>query len=260
MALCWGVAHRAELIDLSRAALPGLRAMRWWSDAPYAGMKEAYVIGRVESGRVQWWGNGKIWESAPGSMQLKQPGDVHRDVAIDGPVAFQLITLPTALVERAGVARFTPQLDAGDPRGAALERLHAAVRAGADRLALEVAVTEAIDSLGKIGEAASGYTRPVRRAIELLRTRLDEAVTLDDLAAHAGLDKFHLCRAFRAQVGLPPHAYLTQLRIMRAKQLLVGGVKPSDIARQVGLYDQSQLNRHFRRIVGTTPGQYARRG
>jgi AraC-like DNA-binding protein len=37
-------------------------------------------------------------------------------------------------------------------------------------------------------------------------------------------------------------------------------VKPGDIAQQVGLYDQSQLNRHFRRIVGTTPGQYARRG
>lgn len=254
------MAHRAEQIDVSKADLPGLRAMRWWADEPYTGMKEAYVISRLESGRVRWRGNGKIWDSAPGAMQLKQPGDVHRDVAMDGPVALQLITLPTALVERAGVARFTPQLDAGDPRGAALERLHTAVRAGADRLALEVAVTEAIDSLAKIGEAPSGHTRPVRRAIELLRMRLDEAVTLDDLAAHAGLDKFHLCRAFRAQVGLPPHAYLTRLRIMRAKQLLARGVRPGDIARQVGLYDQSQLNRHFRRIVGTTPGQYARRG
>ena len=52
---------------------------------------------------------------------------------------------------------------------------------------------------------------------------------------------------------------LTQLRIVRAKELLAAGVKPSDIAPQVGLYDQSQLNRHFRRIVGTTPAQYARR-
>jgi AraC-like DNA-binding protein len=72
------------------------------------------------------------------------------------------------------------------------------------------------------------------------------------------MDKFHLCRAFRAQVGLPPHAYLTRLRIMRAKELLAAGVRPSEIAPRVGLYDQSQLNRHFRRIVGTTPGAYAR--
>jgi AraC-like DNA-binding protein len=45
---------------------------------------------------------------------------------------------------------------------------------------------------------------------------------------------------------------------MRAKALLASGVKPSDLAPQLGLYDQSQLNRHFLRIVGTTPGRYAR--
>ena len=83
-------------------------------------------------------------------------------------------------------------------------------------------------------------------------------MTLDALADHANTDKFHLCRAFRAQVGLPPHAYLTRLRIMRAKELLAAGVKPGEVAQQVGLYDQSQLNRHFRRIVGMTPGQFAR--
>ena len=101
------------------------------------------------------------------------------------------------------------------------------------------------------------YKRPVRRAIELLRERLDDEVTLDALADHADTDKFHLCRAFRTQVGLPPHAYLTRLRIMRAKELLAAGVRPSEIAPRVGLCDQSQLNRHFRRLVGTTPGAYA---
>ena len=45
---------------------------------------------------------------------------------------------------------------------------------------------------------------------------------------------------------------------MRAKQLLVAGVKPSEVAPRVGLYDQSQLNRYFRRLVGTSPGAYAR--
>jgi len=58
---------------------------------------------------------------------------------------------------------------------------------------------------------------------------------------------------------VPPHAYLTQLRVRRAKELLVAGVKPSDVACRVGLYDQSALNRHFRRIAGTTPGQFAKR-
>lgn len=89
-----------------------------------------------------------------------------------------------------------------------------------------------------------------------LRERLAESITLDDLATHAALDKFHLCRAFRTQIGMPPHAYLTHLRIQRAKELLLDGVRASEIAPQVGLYDQSQLNRHFRRIVGVTPARY----
>jgi AraC-like DNA-binding protein len=55
---------------------------------------------------------------------------------------------------------------------------------------------------------------------EYLRERLGDPITLDDLAAYAAFDKFHLCRAFRAQVGMPPHTYRTHLRISRAKELL----------------------------------------
>src|SRR5262249_25422530 len=97
----------------------------------------------------------------------------------------------------------------------------------------------------------------LRRALELLHERFADGLTLDELAVHAELDKFHLCRAFRAHVGMPPHAYLTHLRIRRAKELLAAGTRPSDVAAQVGLYDQSSLNRHFRRIVGTTPARFA---
>lgn len=247
---------RTEVLAVS---IPGLRAERWWTDELYAGIKEKYSLARVESGRASFWSGGKVWASAPGSLHIKQPGDVYRDLARDGPIEFQIITLPTSAVESVtGKVRIRPLLDASDPRSAPFQRLHDAVQAGAARFTLEVALAEAIDALATVDAVRPDHSRPVRRAIELLREHIGDAVTLDDLATHAGLDKFHLCRAFRAQVGLPPYAYLTRLRIMRAKQLLVAGVKPGDVAIQVGLYDQSQLNRHFRRLVGTTPGQYAR--
>ncbi|MGK4007985.1 AraC family transcriptional regulator [Sorangium sp. So ce1036] len=246
--------------DELTVSAPGVRAMRWSTDELHVCMKDAYAITRIDAGRSEWWSRGQVWRSAPGSFQLKQPGDVHRDIARDGPGVFQVILLPAQGVERVigKRARVEPQLSAGDERARPFERLHAAVERGADRLALEVAVAEAIAALGAVADQPSERTRPVRRAVELLHARLAEAITLDDLAAHAGLDKYHLCRAFRAQVGMPPHAYLTRLRILRAKALLAAGVRPRDVAPQVGLYDQSQLNRHFRRIVGTTPGQYAR--
>ncbi|MEO8702763.1 MAG: AraC family transcriptional regulator [Kofleriaceae bacterium] len=244
--------------DLIPVSVPGLRVVRSTIETLRVGMKEHYTIGRLEHGRSRWWAQGQVWTSGPGSIQLKLPGDVHRDLAHDGPITLQVVVLPSSDFERvraeAKVA-VHPNLAAGDERGRPFDRLHDAVVAGADRLSLEVAVTEAIAAFAVL-EGAPDHTRPVRRAMEYLREHLGDPVTLADLAHHAGLDKFHLCRAFRAQIGMPPHAYLTHLRIARAKQLLDSGVRASEVAPRVGLYDQSQLNRHFRRIVGTTPGRY----
>ena len=117
---------------------------------------------------------------------------------------------------------------------------------------------EAISALAVAVGARPDYSRPVRLALEYIRARFGDSITLDDLARHAELDKFHLCRAFRAQIGMPPHAYLTHLRIARAKELLRGGVRASDLAPLVGVYDQAQLTRHFRKLVGTTPARYAK--
>jgi AraC-like DNA-binding protein len=225
-------------------------------------MKEYYSVARLENGRSQWWAQGKLWSGQAGSIQLKQPGDVHRDVAHDGLVTFQVVLLSESDFEHIrdeGKIVAHPHLEPTDERARAFHRLHDAVAAGADRLSLEVAVTEAVAAYAQLKSIASHHTRPVRRTIEYLREHLTDVNTLDELALHAGLDKFHLCRAFRAQVGMPPHAYLTHLRIARAKQLLEKGVRASEVAHQVGLYDQSQLNRHFRRILGTTPGRHAGR-
>jgi AraC-like DNA-binding protein len=102
------------------------------------------------------------------------------------------------------------------------------------------------------------WSTPLRRAKDLLRSRYTESLSLDEIANEAGIDKFHLCRAFRDEIGLPPHAYLVHLRIARAMDLLRARLPASRVAAEVGIYDQSQLNRHFKRIVGLTPGQYAR--
>jgi len=242
-------------------SLPGLRAMRGTTTVLHSGMKEQFGIGRIERGDSEWWGGGKVWRSAPGCILVKEPGDVHRDLLRHGPTTFVSITLPTDEVARlrgAGKAVALPQLEAHDPRAAPFHRLLDAACAGADRLALGVAVAEVVSALAAISRAQPDQGRPVRRAMEYLRARLGDAITLDDLADYADLDKFHLCRAFRAQIGMPPHAYLMRLRIVRAKELLRAGVRATDVAPLVGFCDQAQLTRQFRRHVGTTPARYAR--
>ena len=68
---------------------------------------------------------------------------------------------------------------------------------------------------------------------------------------------FHLVRVFRAATGLPPHAYLTQVRLQHAKRLLAAGALIAWVAADTGFTDQSHLARHFKQVTGVTPGQYA---
>jgi AraC-like DNA-binding protein len=96
----------------------------------------------------------------------------------------------------------------------------------------------------------------IRRARAYLLAHLTERVRLDELAAHVRMDKYHFVRLFSARVGLSPYAFLTQARIVRARELLRAGESVADVAAAVGFCDQSQLHRHFRRIVGVTPGQF----
>lgn len=244
------MASRARRLPVS---WPGLWAARVSSDEPHTGMKDAFFISRFESGRSRFWAHGRAWAGAPGSIVVLQPGDVHRDLEREGSIDYQFIGFSAPDVD---VPPLRACLPVDDPRGVPLQRLHDAVAAGAEALALECSFTEAIAAMAAIREPRVEPTRSVRRALELMHDRLADALTLADLSEHAALDKFHLCRAFRAQVGMPPHAYLTQLRIMRAKALLASGTRPKDVAPLVGMYDQSQLNRHFRRIAGVTPGQF----
>src|SRR4029077_6460511 len=135
------VAARKHLLPVS---VPGLRALRWSSDELYVGMKETYTITRVEAGRSPFFTRGKVWSSVPGSLRIQEPGDVVRDLSREGPTTYQIVAFPPRTVESLiGRTRIHPHPAAGDARGAAFQRLHDAVQAGANRLALEVAVAEA---------------------------------------------------------------------------------------------------------------------
>ena len=87
---------QVEPIPLS---VPGVRAIRRRSDAPYFGLKEVFSICRFESGRSEFWTHGRTWPGRPGSVVIHQPGDVHRDVSRDGPITYQVIALPPAVVD-----------------------------------------------------------------------------------------------------------------------------------------------------------------
>ncbi|EGX61221.1 AraC family transcription regulator [Streptomyces zinciresistens K42] len=96
------------------------------------------------------------------------------------------------------------------------------------------------------------------RAREVLEGRMAEPPSLERLADDLGTGPFALLRAFRDVYGMPPHTWLTDARVRRARRMLDAGVSPAEAAVAVGFTDQPHLNRHFSRIVGVPPGAYQR--
>ena len=106
---------------------------------------------------------------------------------------------------------------------------------------------------------SNGERIAVHRVRSYIEEHFSESIALSGLASIAKLSAFHLHRMFCLETGMPPHAYLTQVRINRAKSLLRRRLPLSEIAAAVGFADQSHFTRHFRKVVGVTPGQYASR-
>jgi len=96
----------------------------------------------------------------------------------------------------------------------------------------------------------------IERALTYLREHFVQEISLQDLAAAAGLSKFHFVRLFAAAVGITPHRYQLLLRINRARYLLRQGDEIAGVAQRTGFFDQSHFTACFRDVVGVTPGRY----
>ena len=99
----------------------------------------------------------------------------------------------------------------------------------------------------------------VRRALRYVDDHLGAKVDIEGLCAAIGLSRSHFSRAFKIRLGASPMAYVAVRRIERAKALMVSSTQRlADVALVCGFSDQSHLNRHFRRVVGMSPGQWRR--
>lgn len=105
-------------------------------------------------------------------------------------------------------------------------------------------------------------TQP-RAVVRAAWTRLRETagrVSVTTLAAESGISRRHLTATFHEHVGLPPKAVARLLRFAHVRRRIEGDPASwADIAWECGYFDQSHLNRDFRQLAGTTPGDFVAR-
>ena len=236
---------------------------------------EYYVICVIEQGFQSFTHQEARYFTPPGGVILINPGAVHTGEAADKR-GFQMRSLyptvdhmQTAVFELTGRHQKLPffsevRVDHPWTRDSILS-LHKVLAQGISSVESDSRFTWTLAQLIKrhadlrFGEQRLGNEQ---KAIERARRYIEEnhtrGVSLNELADHVSLSRYYLLRAFRAVVGMPPYAYLESVRIRHAQQLIEAGRPLAEVATEVGFSSQSHLTERFKRIIGVTPGQYAR--
>jgi len=266
-------------IDLKQDALSGIETMRahFEGHAYDPHWHDSYLVGVTEQGVQQFNCRRQKHLSTPGKVFMLEPGDIHDG---DAPHA-EGFTYRTLYLEPQWLDRELRSLFEQTPASTQLS--FAATLADDARLAtatanafqtlhdeeMRIVRQTALDTL------LSSLTSHLRwrtlitpdprlplvaqRARDFLHSHMTQDIGLDDLARETGVDRFRLTRAFKAAFGIAPHAYLIQLRLAKARQLLARGELPVAVAAALGFADQSHLGRWFQRAYRMTPADYRRR-
>ncbi len=240
-----------------------------------------YGLGLVDRGAQRSASGRGAVEAFAGQCMTHNPGEVHDGAPIGGTARrWRMFHIePAAMACLFGDARRSPlewhapvmddaTLRTGLGRAfAASDAAQAAQAAGSaiDRVdtAPQAMLEEALLlAIGKAAELARA-PRPGRPdepnlslVIERLADDFEHAPTLDELASLAGTSRYTLVRQFGRRHGLPPMAWLLQLRLQRARDRIAAGCSLADTALFCGFSDQSHLTRLFTRQYGHTPGAW----
>jgi AraC-like DNA-binding protein len=263
----WTKVHHYPGLDL------GLLHAHYVTHAYPRHSHDYYVISLIERGRQTFTHKGTKYATTPGGVILINPGEVHTGETVDEK-GFELRSLyPTIdtmemaaheLSGRRALPFFhTLRVDDSWTTNHVLS-LHRSMMGGTDLLEIEsrflwtlVGLIQRYARPGSIEKETGSEKLAVRQARRYIEEYFAEGISLNELAQQVNLSPYYFLRAFRAEVGMPPHAYLESVRVRQAQRWIEAGRPLAEVAAEAGFSSQSHMTRRFKRILGVTPGQYA---
>ncbi|WP_153099748.1 AraC family transcriptional regulator [Paraburkholderia hayleyella] len=211
-------------------------------------------------------GRGEV-RATSGNMITVNPNEVHDGRPVAGEArAWRMLYLDPALIAQfskamghsTGVEFIHPVLN-HQPAAIAFGRLYTALTKPGQEPWQELVEQELFQILPSLlGHIRSTQMKLLSKELAQAKARIDAhpevPVSLTELAAEAGLSRFHFLRAFKAATHLPPHAYRLQRQLQMARRLIMTGYTVLQASHLAGFADQSHLTRHFVSNYGLTPG------
>jgi AraC-like DNA-binding protein len=238
---------------------------------------DSYLVGFTEQGVQQFNCGRQKYSSTPGQIFLLEPGDIHDgDAPTQEGFTYRMLYLEQQWLERELCQLFEQapehQVLAFAHHQTTNAQLHQAIGGAFAALHSQELLIVRESALDRLLEQLTAHLQwrvrhspdprlplVAMRARDYLHAHVYQDVGLEELAQACNIDRFRLTRAFKAAFGLPPHAYLVQLRLAKARRLLASGAFPAQVASDLGFADQSHLGRWFLRAYGISPAAYRRR-
>ncbi|MDF3883686.1 AraC family transcriptional regulator [Cupriavidus basilensis] len=226
---------------------------------------DTYAIGRTLCGVQRFQYRGGQRNSLPGGTVVLHPDEPHDgEAGSDAGFKYRIMYIEPALIQQVLGGKPLPFIKDGMSRD---PRLHAAtgiLLQGMDSPIDPLEEDDALFDLAHALEAVSGAParrqgydyQAAERAREYIHGALHRTVTLGELEAHSGRDRWSLSRDFRLLYGTSPYRYLTMRRLDQVRSLLVRGQSLADAALAAGFTDQSHMTRHFGKAYGLSPARW----
>ena len=113
---------------------------------------------------------------------------------------------------------------------------------------------------GEAGESARrafGVGNEIARTIDYLSSRLDEPVSIEDMAGRVGMSRAVFHRKFKQATTMSPIQFVKSMRLNTAAMQIANGKTVSEAAMAVGYVSSSQFSREFKRLYGQSPKQWS---
>lgn len=233
---------------------------------------DTFVIGAVVSGYQKHKLKGAESVGGPGSVFMLNPEDVHDGRPMEQGYSYRMfypsvklldeIAADLPRMQHAGSLFFKDLMCHDKKIAQALIAAHDVLEHSKDPLEKDETLFRSFGALieryGSWSTSVLETREPkaIERVCEYMHAHFGEELNLIMLANIAGMSRAYFVRVFSKHMNQTPHGYLTDIRVRAARKMLHNGLTPMSVANDCGFFDQSHLNRHFKRRIGTTPGAY----
>ncbi|QJB55771.1 AraC family transcriptional regulator [Pseudodesulfovibrio sp. zrk46] len=222
---------------------------------------KSLTLGVVLSGKRSLCIDTETYEAGPGAVLCIGPNVAHTCMDL-GPCEYVMFSVPTSLIAALGFtetlpATNCPVIDSPHLFGM-LVRLIETVDEHAFIMERQSQIIEILSLVLEKESASADIPQNIAQAVCFMEKNFSENIGLGELARIAELSPCRFNRRFSQVYGMPPHEFHNQIRTQEAKRLIASGSTLAEAAAHCGFNDQSHMNRIFKKLMGMTPGRYAK--